>query len=101
MRINIAGHRCMIAGGIVRRLQARKEAGEDLTTNSDPHAPWQCGSNEKTNGLLHQFMPKERGHGNVNQTWCNDVAALMNNLPRKTLGWGTPAEAMVDEIATF
>ena len=67
----------------------------------DPHAPWQRGSNENTNGLLRQFMPKGTDLGDASQTWLNDVAALMNNRPRKTLGWRTPAEAMADEIAAF
>jgi IS30 family transposase len=67
----------------------------------DPHAPWQRGSNENTNGLLRQFMPKGADLSDASQTWLNDVAALMNNRPRKTLGWRTPAEAMADEIAAF
>ena len=67
----------------------------------DPHAPWQRGSNENTNGLLRQFMPKGTDLGDASQTWLNDIAALMNNRPRKTLGWRTPAEAMADEIAAF
>jgi IS30 family transposase len=67
----------------------------------DPHAPWQRGSNENTNGLLRQFMPKGTDLNDASQTWLNDVANLMNNRPRKTLGWRTPAEAMADEIAAF
>ena len=59
------------------------------------------GSRENTNGLLRQFMPKGADLGDARQTWLNDVAALMNNRPRKTLGWRTPAEAMADEIAAF
>ncbi len=67
----------------------------------DPHAPWLRGSNENTNGLLRQFMPKGADLSDASQTWLNEVAALLNNRPRKTLGWRTPTEAMADEIAAF
>jgi IS30 family transposase len=80
--------------GLARRLRI------DISF-CDPHAPWQRGSNENTNGLLRQFMPKGIDLSDVSQTWLNDVAALMNHRPRKTLGWRTPAEAMADEIAAF
>ena len=60
----------------------------------DPHAPWQRRSNENTNGLLRQFMSKGTDLHDASQTWLNDVAALMNNRPRKTPGWRTPAETI-------
>jgi IS30 family transposase len=67
----------------------------------DPHAPWQRGSNESTNGLLRQFFPKGTDLNGISQTELTDVARLMNQRPRKTLGWETPEEAMAEELAAF
>jgi IS30 family transposase len=67
----------------------------------DPHTSWQRGSKENINGLLRQFFPNRTDLSGVTQTELNDVARLMNQRPRKILGWKTPEEAMAEELAAF
>jgi len=109
-----------VCGGFARRLQrvpqplrksltydqGREMARHELlrrrlklqTYFADPHSPWQRGSNENTNGLLRQYLPKNADLARLSQRDLNAIGSLLNNRPRKTLNWMTPNEAWAAQL---
>jgi IS30 family transposase len=75
-----------------KKLEAHFQE-EGLTVYfADPNAPWQRGSNENTNGLLRQYIPKGMDITPISIEKIQAIVDELNNRPRKVLGWSTPAE---------
>ncbi len=60
----------------------------------DPYSPWQRGTNENTNGLLRQFFSKGTSFANISYDDLQHIVDLINNRPRKRLGFRTPLEVL-------
>lgn len=66
----------------------------------DPHSPWQRGSNENTNGLLRQYFPKKTDLSGYSQAHLDKIALRLNQRPRETLGFDTPANKLHAHVAS-
>ena len=67
----------------------------------DPQQPWQRGSNENTNGLLRQYFPKGMDLSEISQAKLNAIARRLNERPRETLNFETPAECFGHCVASI
>jgi IS30 family transposase len=88
-----------------RGLEMAKQKTFTVATNvkvyfCDPHTPWQRGTNENTNRLLRQYFPKRTDLSGYSQPELDKVALRLNQRPRKTLGFGTPASRLRASVAT-
>jgi IS30 family transposase len=88
-----------------RGLEMAKHKTFTVATNvkvyfCDPHSPWQRGTNENTNRLLRQYFPKRTDLSGYPQSELDKVALRLNQRPRKTLGFETPASRLRASVAS-
>lgn len=86
-----------------RGKELARHAGLTAATGTDvyfcdPYSPWQRGTNENTNGLLRQYFPKGTDLARYEFRQIQAVATALNDRPRKTLGWKTPAEVLAEQL---
>jgi len=67
---------------------------------AQPYHSWERGTNENTNGLIRQYLPKGSCFKNLTQQRCNEIERELNNRPRKILGFSTPNEAYAEACCT-
>jgi transposase, IS30 family len=84
-----------------RELAAHKRFTEQTGMQvyfCDPHAPWQRGSNENTNGLLRQYLPRTLDFKTLTQADLDAIADQLNGRPRQTPGFKTPSQALAEVL---
>ncbi len=64
----------------------------------DPKSPWQRGSNENTNGLLRQYLPRSLDFRTLTQADFDAIAAELNERPRQTLGFRSPSQVLAEVL---
>jgi IS30 family transposase len=87
-----------------RGLEMAQHKSFTMATNvqvyfCDPQSPWQRGSNENTNGLLRQYLPKNADLSTFSQSDLDAIALRLNTRPRQTLGFRTPADKLQASVA--
>lgn len=76
-----------------------EETLQTLVYFAEPHKPWQRGSNENTNDIIRFFFPKGFDFRTITEEDVKFVENLINNRPRKCLGWKTPNEIFAESVA--
>ena len=81
-------------------VEMARHAAFTLATEVDvyfahAHSPWERGTNENTNGLIREYLPKGTPITD-DQRYLNAIAEELNNRPRRTLGWMTPVEKFAE-----
>jgi IS30 family transposase len=65
---------------------------------ANPYSSWERGTNENTNGLIRQYIPKRTSMKTLTQERCNAIASALNNRPRKRHGFRTPLERLAEHF---
>jgi IS30 family transposase len=85
-------------GSEMARFKELEAATGMSTYFCDPHSPWQRGTNENCNSLLRQYFPRGTSFRKTTDEAIQRAADLLNNRPRKCLGYRTPAEILFDAL---